>query len=93
MSFAIVVNALVATCLSSQIRAATINGFVTDAATGENLPGATVIFKNLNVGTLSNDEGYYAIKNLPSGDHIMRITYIGYESQLDTISFLSLIHI
>jgi hypothetical protein len=87
MSFAIVVNALVATCLSSQIRAATINGFVTDAATGENLPGATVIFKNLNVGTLSNDEGYYAIKNLPSGDHIMRITYIGYESQLDTISF------
>jgi len=66
--------------------AATLSGFVSDKSNGENLPAATVTFPSLLLGTLSNDEGYFAIKNIPPGKHELRVSYIGYSSRFDTIS-------
>jgi hypothetical protein len=57
----------------------TISGNVRDAATGEDLIGATVIAKGTNIGATTNAYGRYAI-TLPPGKYFLRISYIGYQS-------------
>lgn len=44
------------------------------------LTGATLVIDNVT-GTTSNVDGYYSIVNLPVGDHILNISYIGYVDQ------------
>lgn len=58
-----------------------LSGHVTDNATGEDLPGATVIVDNLqNTGTTTNPYGFYSL-TLPEGKHVVRYQYIGYSNQ------------
>ena len=57
----------------------TISGNVRDAATGEDLIGATVVAKGTNIGATTNAYGRYAI-TLPTGKYFLRISYIGYKS-------------
>ncbi|HAW09149.1 MAG TPA: hypothetical protein DCW42_08315 [Bacteroidetes bacterium] len=59
---------------------ASINGFVRDKETGETLIGASVYFKDIQVGARTNKNGYYTINNVLPGEHTLVVTYIGYES-------------
>ena len=58
-----------------------IRGVITDAFTKEPLAGATVLLdgKTDGTGTLSDDRGQFVIPNVPSGRHILRVTFLGYE--------------
>ncbi len=58
----------------------TISGTITDAQTGEPLPGATVFLPDLGLGQSTNLDGEYTISNVPEGTHNARITYVGYVS-------------
>lgn len=61
----------------------TINGFITDAKSGERLIGASVLITNKNIGTTTNAFGFYSIT--VSSDSIqLRVSFTGYESQADT---------
>ena len=62
----------------------TISGNVTDFLTGETLLGATIIIKNVNKGTISNEYGFYSI-TLPKGTYTLHISYVGYESFEQTL--------
>lgn len=62
-----------------------IHGQVTDEH-GEPLPGATILVKNLNQGTITDSEGSFAIPDLPLGDYQLSISFLGYENFAQHIS-------
>ncbi len=57
----------------------TLNGFIRDAETGENLVGASIWIESLKVGTVTNLYGFYSI-TLPEGKYQVRFSYVGYQS-------------
>lgn len=73
---------LFATCLFSQ--SYTLSGYVRDASTGEVLLGARIFEPTLQIGTLSNEYGFYSL-GLPSKPAEVIITYVGFKR--DTLSF------
>lgn len=56
-----------------------ITGTVTDVATGEPLPGVTIIVKGTTIGAVTNFEGVYAITVPP--DASLVLSYVGYGSE------------
>jgi len=67
--------------MTSQIWAQqkSVTGIVTDANTGEVLPGVTVVIKNTTTGTITMPDGVYNI-NANQGDALI-FSFIGYLSQ------------
>lgn len=59
---------------------ASIYGIVTDAETGDPLPGATVIVRGTNIGTSTDVEGRFRLRRVPAGSQTLAINYVGYES-------------
>jgi len=57
----------------------TISGHIRDAATGEDLIGATIYVKELKTGTSSNVYGFYALNLIP-GNYTIQYSYIGYST-------------
>ena len=55
-----------------------ISGQVTDAATGNPLPGVNVTIEGTTQGASSNPDGYYTILNVSPGTYTVRATFIGY---------------
>lgn len=67
----------------------TIDGVVKDEQTGETLIGVTLKFKgNTQSGTSSNAYGFYS-HNLPAGDYLLTVTYVGYKSVSKNINILA----
>lgn len=56
-----------------------ISGTVTDGQSGEPLPGATVAIKNTSLGTSSDGQGTFVLKNIPQEKATIIVAYIGYE--------------
>lgn len=56
-----------------------ITGTVTDIASGEPLPGVTVIMKGTTIGAVTNFEGNYSIQ--VSSDATLVFSYVGYGSE------------
>ncbi len=63
-----------------------ISGYVRDAETGEVLPGANIVMRELRSGTSTNRSGYFVLSSLPPGPYQVRITYMGYESVDTTLT-------
>ncbi len=57
----------------------TISGYVTDQKTGERLRGASVYLANKNIGTTSNNFGFYSI-TIPADSVSLLITYAGFKT-------------
>lgn len=55
----------------------TITGQVTDAGTGEPLPGVNVMLPDLQLGTATDVDGDYYIQNIPVGLHKVVVAMIG----------------
>ena len=70
---------LTATSLEAQTNH-TVSGYVTDAATGETLIGATVWAEALSQGVASNVYGFYTL-TLPAGTYAVSVSYLGYAPQ------------
>ena len=63
----------------------TIKGTVVDAITGDRLPGANVVIKDIFIGTASNLNGEFVLNNVPDGTSVITISYLGYEEQDITV--------
>ncbi|MBN1482344.1 TonB-dependent receptor [candidate division KSB1 bacterium] len=59
-----------------------ISGKVTDAETGEPLPGANVTIVNTNYGAAASLDGDYYIINVPPGMYTVRAQFMGYKATL-----------
>ena len=55
-----------------------MNGYITDAETGETLISANIAILDINRGTSTNTSGYYSITNIPPGSYTLVASYIGY---------------
>ncbi len=58
----------------------TITGEVTDATSGEILPGVNVVVKGTTIGTATDQNGEYEL-NVPSLQDTLMFTFIGYTAQ------------
>ena len=58
----------------------TLSGYVTDAASGETLIGATVWAEAVSQGVASNVYGFYTL-TLPVDVYEVRVSYLGYTPQ------------
>ncbi len=72
--------------LPASTQAATISGFVTDRSSGEFLVSANVFLQGVSLGALSNENGFYAVTGIPSGNYVLVVSYLGYETYRDTLS-------
>jgi len=65
---------------SIQSFALSIKGQIKDAKTGEPLIGATILLKNTNLGAAAGLDGSFQIKNIPSGEYQVQVSYISYKT-------------
>jgi TonB-dependent starch-binding outer membrane protein SusC len=76
-------------CAAPAVAAAqtgSVTGTVVDQATNEPLRGAQVSVAGTNLGTLTNAEGSYTIRNVPAGEQELRATIIGYRTGRETVT-------
>ena len=69
-----------------------LRGKVTDEATGQILQGATVYFTELKKGIITNEKGQYQIQ-LPAGNYLMEVSYIGYTITTKTVELKGAVEI
>ena len=62
----------------AQTKALSLTGKVTNAETGQPLIGANVYIADARIGAATNTQGEYSFKNIPSGHHIMEVSYSGF---------------
>ncbi|MFL5752161.1 MAG: TonB-dependent receptor [Bacteroidia bacterium] len=63
----------------------TIRGRITEDSSGAIIAGASILFPELNTGTLSSEKGTFAFTNIPKGRHIIQITRLGYKSKVQRL--------
>jgi hypothetical protein len=56
-----------------------VKGFVVDASNGEPLGFAEVYLKGTELGSVTNERGYYLIQQIPPGRYELIASYVGYE--------------
>jgi TonB-dependent receptor len=76
---------LVMLCHGMSGQSGNIRGTITDE-NGLGLPGANVHFENQSWAVPSDVNGEYVMMNIPEGDYVLIISYIGYESISKPIS-------
>ncbi|PYE81429.1 TonB-dependent receptor-like protein [Winogradskyella epiphytica] len=62
----------------------TISGTISDKQSNETLIGVTIIFPELQTGTVTNEYGFYSI-TLPKGTYVLQISYLGYRTISETL--------
>lgn len=59
----------------------TVFGLVQDATTGESLPNALVSVSGLNMGVITNKDGYFSLPQVPTDTSTIEVNYLGYKKQ------------
>ena len=60
-------------------QALTVRGVVRDGASGDGLPGVTVLVKGTSTGTSSQGDGSYSL-TVPSPDAVLTFSFVGYQT-------------
>ena len=68
--------------------ATTLSGYITDGEDGDPLHNATVVVEGLSLGGLTNISGYYAIRDIPVGTHVIVVSHIGFRTHRDSLTFV-----
>ena len=70
---------------SSSLLAGTLSGVVFTADQRKPVHLASVFFSNTSVGTVTDSAGRFTIYNAPSGKYDLVVSYVGYETAVQTI--------
>ena len=62
-----------------------LSGYVTDVETNEKLIGVNVLLPELNLGTTTNEYGFYSI-SIPKGGQELLISYLGFKNLIEDIN-------
>ncbi|MEJ2596669.1 MAG: carboxypeptidase-like regulatory domain-containing protein, partial [bacterium] len=57
-----------------------ITGQVTDASTGEPLPGVNIVIEGTSIGEISGSDGNFSI-TVPGENAVLVFSYVGYATQ------------
>ncbi len=64
-----------------------ITGQVIDASTKQTLPGATIFIPDLKVTAVTNNDGAFTLKNLPTkGTYLVEVHYVGYKTATQMVN-------
>lgn len=64
-----------------QSNTAKLFGTIKDASNSDPLIGAFVIIDGTSFGVATDIDGKFSINNIPSGDYVLKISYIGYDDK------------
>lgn len=56
-----------------------LTGRITDAETGQPLPGVNIIIRGTSIGSAADADGFYTILNAPTGVHDVTASMVGYQ--------------
>jgi outer membrane receptor for ferrienterochelin and colicins len=65
----------------------TFKAILKDAKTNEILIGATASLQGSTLGAASDTSGLITLSKIPDGKRVIKFSYVGYESRLDTLTF------
>lgn len=63
----------------------TVQGTVTDANSGETLPGVQVVIAGMQLGSVTDLDGRYSIANVPAGEQEVQARFIGFRNASETV--------
>ena len=63
-----------------------LSGRVTSTARGEALAGANVVLENTGTGVPAGASGDFSFQNLPAGNYVLKVSFLGYEQKLVTVA-------
>lgn len=66
--------------VSAMAQDRTVTGVVTDAETGDPLPGVSVVLVGTTIGAATNAEGEYSVR-IPGGYNTLQFSFVGYTTQ------------
>lgn len=69
---------------AQQSETQTVSGVVIDKTTKETLPGANIILLDHDplIGSATNPDGNFTLRNVPIGRHNFKVTYLGYDPKI-----------
>ena len=68
---------------------AVLKGFTYDESSGEILPYSTIQLMGTGYGTLSDASGAFLINKIPAGTYTVKVSHLGYNDFIDTVTFAS----
>ncbi|MCR5713284.1 MAG: TonB-dependent receptor [Prevotella sp.] len=82
LSWAFVHTPMTAEPLAQKV---SLQGKVTDATDGMPVAGASIYFPLLKEGTVTNEDGFYSLRNLPAVKTTIQVSYVGHLTIIETI--------
>ncbi len=76
-------------CTIMPLHAGTIRGTIMDSLDAIPLYGANIRVENMQIGARSNAEGTFTIDRLQKGAYTLRVSYVGYSTQIIPIQIAS----
>jgi iron complex outermembrane receptor protein len=73
--------------MASTLAQNTLNIVVKDSLSGEPMIGVTAVLASLDKGAISNEEGKIKIEDIPNGTFQLRLSYLGYATLEQTLTF------
>ncbi len=74
-------------CISSLLAQSRLSVLVKDAADRRPLVGANVYFDSLQIGASTNGAGLAQIENIPTGQHRLLVSYVGFQTSQKQLYF------
>lgn len=64
----------------------TVRGFIYDKESGEALPYVNVVLKGTTTGAATDENGFFSLSNIPTGDCLLKITFLGYDTLYEPVT-------
>ncbi|MBP6023644.1 TonB-dependent receptor [Ferruginibacter sp.] len=74
------------TPLPKTILKGNFSGKITDVKTGKPVAAATIYITDVKIGSASDNEGNFIIKNIPDGNHLVEISHVGYTTIAESVN-------
>ena len=84
-TFLLIYSCFISVCILAQT-SGSISGVIVSEADGGPLVNCSVFVNNTSRGTISNEKGEFALKNLPPGQFELIVSLIGYQSYVKLFS-------
>ena len=82
LSLLVVTLGLVALPCAAWAQNGKLSGTITDAETGDPIPGATVLIPATSQGAATDEEGRYVIIGIDPGEYDVRVSFIGFATRV-----------
>lgn len=66
-----------------------VRGFVMDKISDGPIPYANAVLDGTEIGAVANDEGFFVLNNVPPGEYVLKVTFVGYEGFSKTIKVVA----